>query len=289
MEFISMKALKRIVWTVLIFIVGLILYFNFTQAINQGHAGVVYNRSHGVEDKTLSQGLQFVNPLERITEYPVSTETILFKSMSLATKDGKPLDVDITMEYFNDVEKLPYIYNKFKGADPTTIENTWLKARLKDSALAVTSKYTILQVFQEREKISVEIEEAFRKSVESHGFVVENIVFGTPNPDANTTKAIQAVVDAQQQLEGLKIEKEKATILADKQLIEAKGIADASIEKARGTAQSTIVQAEAQSKANKLLNASLTEMIIKKMNADARLKHGYVEIQGAVTPLVEVK
>ena len=288
MEFISAKVIKRTVWAVLIFVVGLILYFNFTQAINQGHAGVVYNRSHGVEDKTLGQGLQLVNPFERITEYPVSTETILYKGTSLATKDGKPLEVDITMEYFNDVEKLPYIYNKFKGQDPTTIENTWLKARLKDSALAVTSQYTILQVFQEREKISVEIEEAFKKSVAQHGFVVENIVFGTPKPDANTAKAIQAVVDAQQDLEKLKIDKLKATEVAEKQLIEAKGVADANIEKARGTAESTLVQARAQAKANKELDASLTDKIIEKMNADARLKHGYVTIQGA-TPLVEVK
>lgn len=252
-------------------------WFTFTETINQGHAGVVYNRSHGVEEQTLGQGLHFVNPLERITEYPVSTETVK-NAISLATKDGKSLSVDLTYDYLNDVEKLPYIYNKFKGQKPTAIEESWLQARLRDSALTVTSQYTILQIFQEREKISVAIEEQFREDVKEHGFLIENVVFGTPEPDENTAKAIQAVVDAQQQLEALKIEKAKATETAEKNLIESQGKADAQVAEAEGIA-----------KANNLIQKSITPELLKKMEMEARQKHGWVEIQGIGEAIVDTK
>lgn len=272
------KGFVSLVAGVLLFIMLIIGWFSFTATINQGHAGVVYSRSHGVEEQTLSQGLKFVNPMKRITEYPVSTETVEYKELSLATKDGKPLSVDITYDYLNNVEKLPYIYNKFKGQKPDAIEETWLKARLKDSALTVTSKYTILQVFQAREEIRTEIENQFREDVKEHGFIIENVVFGTPTPDANTATAIQEVVNRQQELEALKIEKQKAELTAEKQFIEAQGVANAEIEKAKGTSQ-----------ANKEITKSITPEILELEELKARQKHGWITIQGSGGVIVEDK
>lgn len=264
------KWIKRGIFTVCGVIVALILWFNFTETINQGHVGVVYSRGTGVQEQTLSQGLHFVKPWERITEYPVSTETVTYKGLSLATKDGKPLEVDITYDYLNDVEKTPYIYDKFKGQEPKTIEENWLKSRLRDSALEVTSKYTVLEVFQNREAISKEIEALFVENVGKHGFIVENVVFGTPVADDSTSKAIQAVVDKQQELEALKIDQQKAEVTAETKRIEAQGQAEAEIEKARG-----------QAEANKLIQKSITPELLKKMEMEARIQHGWVEVQGA--------
>jgi regulator of protease activity HflC (stomatin/prohibitin superfamily) len=248
---------------------------------------VVFSRSTGVEKETLNQGLHFVNPMKRITEYPVSTETVKTK-LKLATKDGKPLTVEITYDYKNDANRLPYIYNKFKGQEPEVIEEGWLQSRLKKSANSVTSKRTILEVFQQTEAISLEVEKAFHENVNKEGFIVESVTFGTPEPDANTASAIQNVVDAQQQVEALKIEKQKAELQADKDKIEAEGRAQAQIEEAKGQAESTRLKAKAQADANKELNASLTDNVLKKMELDARAEHGWVTIQGG-TPLVETK
>ncbi|MFQ3543451.1 prohibitin family protein [Halobacillus rhizosphaerae] len=271
------KLVAGLVAGVVIFVMLIVGWFSFTATINQGHAGVVYSRSHGVEDHTLSQGLHFVNPMKRITEYPVSTETINYDSLSLATKDGKPLSVNMTVEYYNNVDKLPYIYNKFKGQKPKAIEDSWLKARMNESALEVTSKYTILEVFQKREEIRTEIFKKFKADVKPHGFEVENVVFGTPHPDKNTQKAIQAVVDAQQDVEKIRIQVQKAKLEAEKKKVEAEGTAKAQIEQARGEAE-----------ANRLVQQSITPELLKKMEMEARMKHGWVEIQGANT-LVEAK
>jgi prohibitin 1 len=263
----SIKGIKRLIIGGVTFMVLTFGWFAFTETITQGHAGVVFSKSSGVQEETLPQGFTFVNPLHKITEYPVSTETVSY-TIGLSTKDGKPLDVEMTYDYLNNVEKLPYIYNKFKGQNPDAIEETWLKARLKESALSVTSKYTILDIFQKREQISREIEEKFMEDVKEHGFIIENVVFGTPQPDEATQQAIQNVVNQQQELEALKIEKQKATEVAERQKIEAKGKAEAQIEEARG-----------QAEANRLVEQSVTPELLKKMEMEARMKHGWVEIQ----------
>jgi prohibitin 1 len=221
--------------------------------IEQGHVGVIYNRNGGVEDQTLSQGMHFVSPLKRVTEYPVALETVTFEKLQLATKDGKPLTIDITFNYMNEPDKVVDIFNKFKGAKPEVIEDTFLQSRVKESALAVTSKYTILEIFQNRETIKMEIAKKFTEDVKPHGFIVKDFVLGTPVPDTKTQEAIQRVVDAQQELEALKVETEKAK----QEALRKKEIA-------QGEAEAMLIKAKAEAEANRIVSQSLTPELINK-------------------------
>ncbi|MCR8994719.1 prohibitin family protein [Brevibacillus laterosporus] len=238
--------------------------------IKQGHVGVVYNRSGGVESQTLSQGMHLVLPWTMVTQYPVALETVEYKDVQLATKDGKPLTMNMTFNYMNDPEQVVNIFNKFKGAKPEAIEQGFILSRIKEAALSVTSKYTILEIFQNREQIKVDISKVFTEDMKKQGFTVTDFVLGTPTPDESTAKAIQAVVDAHQQLEALKIEKQKAQEIAEKQKIEAEG-----------KAQATIAEAKGQAESNRLVQQSITPELLKKMEMEARIAHGWVEVQGA--------
>lgn len=262
------KYIKRGVLTVAGLVMALVLWFNFTETIDQGHVGVIYSRSSGVQEHTLSQGLHFVNPMTRITQYPVSTETVKYKGLKLSTKDGKSINANVTFDYFNDGAKTPHIYDKFKGQSPEVIEESWLRARLTDASLKVTSKYTILQLFQNLTSIHTEIQTTFKDDVKEHGFIIERVVF-SPEADKETQVAIQHVVDKQQELEALKVETMKAQETAKKQLIEAEGKANAEIEEARGIEE-----------ANKIISKSITPEILKMEEIKARQKFGWVEVTG---------
>ncbi|MFJ8247266.1 prohibitin family protein [Peribacillus asahii] len=246
------------------------------ESIGQGHAGVVYNRSHGIEEKALGQGWHFVPFWERVTEYPISTETVKGDKFSVQTKDGKPLTVQVAYDYSNDLEKLPAIYDKFKGQDSETIQNGWLQTRLKKATLNVFSNYSVLEVFQHQGKINAEIEKEFRKSVEPTGFIVDSVTLGAPTPDEKTAEAIQAVVDAQQALEGLKIKKEQAIVEAEKAKIEAQGVADAKKIEAQGVAE-----------ANKIIDKSLTKDLIN-YNAVENWDGKLPQVTGDSTPMVTI-
>ncbi|MEB9469491.1 prohibitin family protein [Bacillus cereus] len=247
-----------------------------TTKISQGHAGVVYSPNGGVKQETLSQGWNLVSPFNKVTEYPISTSNVNYKDLAIATKDGKPLTMEITYDYFNDVEKLPHIFNKFKGAKPDAIEESWLKSRLKESALSVSSKYTILEVFQNRENIRTEIQKKFQDDVKKHGFVVENVTLGNPKADGQTEQALQKVINEQQKLEALEIEKKQAVVEAEKKM-----------EEAKGEAESRRIKAEGEAKANETVKQSLSPEIVNYESIkkwDGKLP----QVTGGSTPMVQV-
>jgi len=195
-------------------------------SIEQGHVGVVYNRGYGIEKETLGQGWHWVAPWKRVTAYPISTATVNVDKFNVQTKDGKPLTVSLSYDYANDVDKLPAIYNKFKGQSPDVTENGWLQTRIKKATLNVFSNYSVLEVFQHQGDINAKIEKEFKAMVTNTGFLVDSVTLEAPKPDANTAKAIQGVVDAQQNLEKAEIEKKQATITAEKLIEEARGKAE---------------------------------------------------------------
>lgn len=257
-------------------LVGGVLGIMSITVIGQGQAGVVYNRSHGVEEKALGQGWHLVSPFERVTEYPVSTETVKVSKFKVQTKDGKPLTVEMSYDYSNELDKLPYIYNKFKGQKSEIIQEGWLQTRIKKATLNVFSKYSVLEVFQQQGTINAEIENEFRKMVGEHGFVVDSVTLGAPTPDKNTAKAIQAVVDAQQKLEQLEIEKEQAKVQAEK-----------SIEEAKGVAESKRIKAEGEAKANEILKKSLSKEIVEYKSIE-KWNGELPKVTSDSTPMVQV-
>lgn len=244
------------------------------EVIGQGQAGVVYSRADGIQEKPLGQGWHIVSPFKRVTKYPVSTETVKGNKFNVQTKDGKPLQVQVSYDYMNDFDRLPAIFDKFKGRKSTTIEDTWLQTRLKKASLNVFSQYSVLEVFQNQGAINAEIEEAFKATVEPTGFLVDSVTLGAPTPDEQTLRAIQAVVDASQKLEQLQIEKKQAEVTAQKSLIEAKGEAEA--KKAR---------ADGEAKSNEIIKKSISKELIEYKTTqswDGKLP----QVTGGSTPMI---
>jgi regulator of protease activity HflC (stomatin/prohibitin superfamily) len=239
---------------------GIILGAMSFTSIGAGHAGVVWSRNGGIEDKPLGQGWHFVNPLVHVTEYPVATETVQYEDIRLGTSDGKPIQTTISYSYHIELDKLPQVFNKFRGQGTGVIEQGFLKQRLIEAAKDVTTKYSVLEVLGEKsQEVSLAIQKGFAEDakVVAAGFVIESVTFQTPTPDDQTQKAIQAKVDAEQKLEQEKINLEKEKIMADQKRVTAQGEAD-----------SALIVAQGQAKANALLNQSLTDKVIQNKTID---------------------
>jgi regulator of protease activity HflC (stomatin/prohibitin superfamily) len=284
----NLKTVKRIVISTGIGLALIIGWFSFTETISQGHVGVVFNKAKGgVQEQPLDEGLHFVSPLSRITEYPVSTETVKYK-LSLPTGDTKTIVIPVSFDYHNESAKTPAIYREWRGQKAEDLQNGYLRRNLLSIASDVTSKYTILELNANRGKIQTQILKEFTERVGKKGFIIASVNLGTPEYDAETQQAIQQVVNKQQELKAMELEKQKAELQAEKDKIVAQGQATAEIEKAKGEAESKRIQAEATASANQTINSSLTENVLKLEEIKARQKHGWVTINGA-TPLVESK
>lgn len=247
-----------------VLVLGTVMFFLFLKEIKAGYAGVIYNTNGGIEKETLHQGWHMVAPWKKVTEYPVSTETVYLTksqhegsknddSFNVSTKEGKPVNVDVMYTYHIDINRLPDVFTKFKGAPIGTIEDGYIKSLLKATVQEITSEYGVLDVYGEkRGEITQKISDSLNAKLEKDGIALETFSFGEIRPDESSMKAIQAKVDAQQNLEKAKIELEQQKVLAEKQRVEAQGNAD----KAR-------IEAEGQAKANELLRQSLTNELVQ--------------------------
>ena len=59
--------------------------------------------------------------------------------------------------------------------------------------------------------------------------------------------------------------------------------------KAQNEAAIKITEAEAEAKANEVVSASITDELIRMKEAEARLKHGWVTVQGADSVITDAR
>lgn len=235
-----------------------------TEKIEAGYVGIQYNMKGGVENEVLTQGWHIVSPTKKVREYSVSTEQAFLKregdagdkddeSFLIPSKDGKTLNVDLEFSYHFDAEKLPQTYTRFKGQSGKDIEQTFVKSKMKVFATEVSSKFSVLDIYGEkRTDLNKTLYDYSKKNFQEYGIIVDSVNFSRIDVDAQTSKAIQDRINAQQQLEKQKIELETSKIQVEKSKIEA-----------QGKAEVTRINAEAEAKANKLKQSTLNDTIVK--------------------------
>ncbi|MEK3955896.1 MULTISPECIES: prohibitin family protein [unclassified Psychrobacillus] len=283
-------SIKGILWlvglfiTVMVVIVGL---FTFVERVPEGKVAVVYSPAGGAKE-VLNPGWHLIKPLEKTQEYPTRI-TIVETAISVTTNDGKKITMPARYEMKVDKSKVLEIFQELGSQDIEQIQEGYLYQKLFKASRSVVSTYSVLDIFGTKTtEASAKVAESMADSSEGLGFIIADVTLGNPEVDKDTQAAIDARVQKAQELERLNLEKDIATANAAKQKIESTGVADAEIERARGEAESAKIRAQGEAEANRTLNASLTENVLKLEEIKARQKHGWITISGT-TPLVEVK
>lgn len=254
--------------------------FRFMEKIDNGNVGIEYSMNGGVKSKALGQGVHFVG-LDKVTQYPIRTQTV-HQTVGLATQDGKKTTVNVAYSYHVDATKAVEVYKKFGSADIESIEKGWLSQKLVKSGRDALSEYTLLDVMgSSSAKVQGAILTAFQKDVSQQGFIIEDLSFGVPSVDSQTQKSIDDLIKAGQ-------DNKRAELEAKSRQTKAEAKKKAAITKAEGQAKSKELAAEAEAEANKKINDSITDKTIDYMNAEARLKHGYVTVKGG-QPIVDTR
>jgi len=247
----------------------------FSERVPEGKVAVVYTPSKGASE-VLDPGWHLIGPFEKTQQYPTRI-TIIKDKVSVTTNDGKAITMPVQYEMKVDASKVLQIFKELGSQNIESIQEGYLHKELFQASREVVSKYSVLDIYGTQiSKASAEVTQKMNESTSKLGFLIADVVLGTPELDEETQKAIDERVKAAQQLEKLKLEKQIAESEAEKKRIEAEGAAAAKIEEARGTAE-----------ANRIINQSLTPELIKLKEAEARLKHGWVTVQGAGSVITE--
>ncbi len=275
--------------TAIVVIAVLVCVVKCIEKIPVGYEAVVYNISGGVSGETLDTGWHVVSPMKQVKNFTISNEQIILSkdsregsegddSFKVSTSDDAMLAISFQMSYRFNPETLVDTYKKFKGMDGEAIVNNRVKTVLKSKVSEVTTNYSMMDIYSgNRSEINNKITEYLNNAFEKeYGIQVIDASIIDVHPDDKLKESIDNRVTALQQKQQAQVEQETAKVQAQTALIKAQNDADIKVTKA-----------EAEAKANKLKSESLTPELIQMTEAEARLKHGWVTVQGADATVVD--
>lgn len=242
---------------------------NSTYTIPANHVGIVYNTfGGGVQEKTLQNGFHLKNPFDII--YTISTElnTVAIDRVTTQTQDAQYIDTTLDVKYQITGSNAMKAFQQFKDHTIERMNIEVVKPIVQKAVEQVTVDYDVLEILgTKRNEVYSKIEENVKKELEKFGLTYRSLVIVDSDAKDEIERAIQDEAVAQQAVNTAKQHQAKVEIEAQTKILE---------EKAR--AEQTIIKAEAEAQANKKLSDSLTENLVKYMEAQARQKHGWVEV-----------
>ena len=295
-----MKGVVGSIVTAVVIVLIIICGFACTERVPAGYVGVVYNMSGGVTGETLNQGWHIVSPTKNVTLYSIGIEQSYLtsdskgdskedESFSTPTADGKSLTVDLEFSYKYDINRVTDVFTQFKGASGKEVKDIFIKPKMIAWTQEVTAKYPVTDVFgDKRQELNEALDTYLKEKFDKYGIVIDTVNFTNISTDPETQEAIQKKVNAQQELELAKIQKQTAKVDAEKE----KEIAQINAEKAKieaqGKADAELIKANAEAEANKKIAESLTDRLIEKAKYD-KWNGELPYIEGASTPIVNIK
>ena len=255
------------------------------ERIPNGYCGVQYSMNGGIKDEVLTQGWHLVPPTIKVKEFTTANEQLILskderdgsetdQSFNVSTADDASISVSFQMSYKFVQEDLVDTYKKFRGMSGEDIVNNRVSTVLKSKISEVTTDYTMMEIYSgNRSEINDKITEYLNKEFKTaFGIEVIDASIIDVHPDAQLQQAIDARVQALQKKQEAQAKQETAKVEAETKLIQAQNEADIVLTKAKAEAES-----------NKVIAESITQGLIDLKNAEARMEHGWVTIQGANT------
>lgn len=278
---------KVIVW-ILVVAFALAAFMTLTtEKIDQGEVGVVWTIRNGAKDELLGTGRHFVSPFAKVTKYPVSQRQLVLSNSPNdyktdehpdwsidAPANGGIVKLNMTINYNFIQDRILELYAKFNGMDGADVVETMVQNSIIAYIKEVTPQFTVMDIYSDkRAEVSEEITKYLNSKLnDEYGINISSALIIDVQLDDTLMEKVKAKEQAKQ-------DAEKAEL--DKQTAIAQG--EANMAEAEANKKVTITNAEAEAESNRIISESITDELIKMKEAEARLEHGWVEVQGTDT------
>ncbi|MEG3955172.1 prohibitin family protein [Microcoleus sp. herbarium2] len=186
-----------------------------------GNIGVEYFQGK-VSNRTLPGGIYAINPFSDIVQFSTRLRDIK-EEISATSKEGLPLNIDISIQYRIDPAKAANVYQNI-GTDEREI----VISRFRAIAREIVAGYPAEAVYStKREEISLRLREKLRLYITPLGFVVDEALLRNVKIPETLQEAIQQRLKAEQENLQMQFVLAKEKQEAERKRIEAKGRADA--------------------------------------------------------------
>jgi regulator of protease activity HflC (stomatin/prohibitin superfamily) len=176
-----------------------------------------------VSEKTLSPGINVVNPMARVVKYSAQTKEHK-ENMQVLSREGLTIGLELSVLYRLDPDSAASIYKKIFGGD---YEEVILVPQFRSISRAVTASFQASALYStERERLSESVQAELAKTIGGRGIVVESTPLRNVVLPSQLTEAIEQKQRADQESQRMEFILTKEKQEADRKRIEAKGIAD---------------------------------------------------------------
>lgn len=278
--------MKKVVIPIICAVVCALFCILCIERVSVGNVGVVYSAG-GVEDRVLSQGWHFISPFKSVRQFPISQQQLVLSNnpgdynkeehpdWSIdAPANGGMVKINMTVNYNFIPDRVVEVYKQFNGMNGETI----VESRVQNSIIAyvkeVTPRFSVMDIYSDKKS---EVNEAItsylnEKLTAEYGINVSSALVIDVQLDSALQQKVQAKEQAKQDAEIAELEKQTA---------EAQAETDKVI--AESEAQVKVIEAQAEADANRIIAQSITPELIQMTEAQARVEHGWVTVQGAET------
>lgn len=270
---------------------------SFIERVPVGYVGVVYSAS-GVEDQTLSQGWHVLSPLKKVSRFPISQQQVVFSDDPAdynekehadwsidAPADGGMVKINLTVNYNFLPDRVVDLYSRFNGMDGESL----MESRIQNSIIAyvkeVTPRFSVMDIYADKKsEVNQAITEYLNEKLSSeYGINVVSALVIDVELDDTLMQKVQAKEQAKQDAEIAELEKQTAMAQAETDKVKAQAAADVDLIQAQADADAAKIAADAEAAANQSIAQSITPELIQYLEAQARMEHGWVTVQGADT------
>lgn len=224
---------------VVIILVVILIIMDGLVSVPAGHVGIIFDQGRGVLENELDEGLHLKIPFwqqatimdGRTQEYTMSIaqgEGAIHNDDSIESrsKDGQVIWVDATILFHIDKNEADNIKREL-GTENDYYAKI-IRPRAREVMRLVIARYNALDLVSEkRTDIVAEMTDELKSKYADHNIVLEEVVMRNVTYSAEFANAIEEKEVARQKIKTAEYQKEQATQLKEKLIIEAEAEAEA--------------------------------------------------------------
>jgi regulator of protease activity HflC (stomatin/prohibitin superfamily) len=215
--------------------------------IDAGEKGVLFKRFAGGLDKetVYDQGFQVVMPWNTMYIYDVRTNEA-FEPMEVLSKNGLSILIELSYRYSPDPAKIGFLHD----AIGKEYVNRIIKPEIRSATREVIGQYFPEELYStKREAIQQEIFDKTAASIGEKNILLDAVLIRSVTLPENLKNAIEK-----------KLEEEQLSLQYKYKL-----------DRERQEGERRVIEAQAKADANRILNASLTDKILRDKGIEATL------------------
>jgi len=191
---------KRIILTIIGLIIGFIILTNSIVTIPAGNTGV-QSLFGKVKKDELSEGIHIINPFMSVDKMSIRTEEYTMSGttgegqrtgadqISALTKEGLPIDLDITIQYRLVEDTASEVYRKLGLNYQEKIIRPVIRSVIRE----IIAKYDAKDVYSDkRAEITSSIKDSLVKAIEPRGILIEQVLLRNVTLPDRLSASIQA-------------------------------------------------------------------------------------------------